>query len=487
MRKLHYPDLRPPFLYLSLFMLGVTFYACGQEGQVVDFQLLVENQLIRPSQVEIDGESVEVYTVESKTKFTLKDISDAGRKWESRQWIIDGKRSTQNPAIKSMRQLFTGRKQVKLCLLDRAGESVCAVKYLNVNGGLLAEPEEGAFSEIDEPDENSASENPIASNDPPTVPDEATVPTPQAPPKENPIVYQGDDPVKATTTSSVASKPDLNTKPDPEPEIIYTEPRVNKPTATTASPKSMPASPRQEPIVTKPEPRPEPRPKPKATTPPAPAPKVMEPEPEPKPAPPPAPKPTPKPKPQEPRQTEVVAKPRPVATTTVTSSKPRIKVESTPPPPPPAKPKLAAELSRTGTTGGKLTSFKNACGKFDKETGRITITVRKDIELRGFAMNTDGCGKVRITITGNGMNESVTQKLAGGPRAISLSHLGWRLNAGQEYTLTLTPIGDASMCGTIATPGFANATNCGIDERRTAEVSLGYAGDQVIYDFRYYY
>ena len=183
----------------------------------------------------------------------------------------------------------------------------------------------------------------------------------------------------------------------------------------------------------------------------------------------------------------VEPKPQPEA-----SAKPKLTVMDDPPPPPPPKPsvvtpKPAAELSRAETTGAPLRSFSTSCGTYVGGSATVRIAVREDIELRGFSMNTDGCGKVRITLAGDGRNESVTQKLAGGPRAISLSHLGWRLSADKAYTLTLTPLSDTDICNTNTTPALAHAGSCGGSERPSDQLALAYDGRQVIYDFRYYH
>ena len=172
------------------------------------------------------------------------------------------------------------------------------------------------------------------------------------------------------------------------------------------------------------------------------------------------------------------------------TSRPKLVVSDNPPPPPPTAPAAStttADLSRAATTGAQLRSFSTDCGTYSDGSAKVALKVSEDIELRGFSLNTDNCGKVRITLMGDGRNESVTQKLAGGPRAISLSHLGWRLTAGKTYFLTLTPLGDADLCGSDATPALANAGRCGGGDRPVAQVELDYDGRQVLFDFRFYY
>ena len=165
-------------------------------------------------------------------------------------------------------------------------------------------------------------------------------------------------------------------------------------------------------------------------------------------------------------------------------------VSDNPPPPPPTAPATStttADLSRAATTGAQLRSFSTDCGTYSDGSAKIALKVLEDIELRGFSMNTNGCGRVRITLMGDGRNESVTQKLAGGPRVISLSHLGWRLTAGKTYFLALTPLADSDLCGSGATPALAAAGRCGGSDRPVSQVELDYGDQQVLFDFRFYY
>jgi len=470
--------------------LTLGFSGCGGDGAPVDFELLVENQLIQPEmEPGADGDEA-TYSIQSGTKFTLRDISSEGGEWGSRQWIIDGKRSPQNPAVKSLYLLFNGRQEVKLCLLDRDGEASCTSKYVNIYGGRNPLEESTPVAE-NVPDETVEREEPVEPESP-VLADASGMPA-----TDEGIIYQRRSSAPAEPGSNGAPATDRSRSSQAPPARSSTTPVSTKPAERRITPKATALPTSSAPATAPPNPEPF-RPAPPTTSTPVTRPAISRteqpkavtpartvatdapqtavkarPQPVPAPTPPPVAKPAPKP-------AVISPPPAPVA-------KSRLKVEEEPPPPPPVKPAEVAELSKISTTGAKLTSFSSECGKFGAETASLTLTVRKDIELRGFSLNSDACGKVRITLGGNGVNESVTQKLAGGPRSISLSHLGWRLSAGNSYTLTITPMADGSVCGSETTPGLANAKSCALEDRKTAEVALAYGSRQVIYDFRYYY
>lgn len=167
-------------------------------------------------------------------------------------------------------------------------------------------------------------------------------------------------------------------------------------------------------------------------------------------------------------------------------------VKSEPPPRPidsvptktPEPPQTVLEKSKT--IGYSRSAF-DGCDKFSTG-GVVTLKVKKDVELRGFTIHADHCGKLTVALSGNGVSKRVDYSLVGSTQSINLSDFNTRLEGGSDYSLKLSLSGSSTCKESAVTPKLGNLASCRQEGNRPSDqISLNYNGNIIIYDLQYYY
>ncbi len=239
-------------------------------------------------------------------------------------------------------------------------------------------------------------------------------------------------------------------EPEPKPEPVSEKPKKEpKKPRVTQTPAPKPPAPKP--------PRPDPAPEKPAT--------VVTPKPE-------KPKPTPAPiKPTAPvDKSAVVTKP---ATDSPGSG-------GTPPPPPPRQPGTVG-LPLSGHTDG------NECLDYKQASFSVTLQSKKWASLQSFRVFTDGCGGVKVSVSGGDLNEQITRSLVKGRNQIGIGDEDILLEPGITYTLTCTAFAPYGGCSDSKTPHFEDATDCGGASAQHAALTLNQSGKLFIYDLKFLY
>ncbi len=158
-----------------------------------------------------------------------------------------------------------------------------------------------------------------------------------------------------------------------------------------------------------------------------------------------------------------------------------------PPTPEPTKPKDKG-LTNTGSVGVPSSSRQanSECADPSQSSFSVKISPKKAVELTSFYVYTDGCGSMKISLQGGGINESTTIALNKGRNDIKIGTAldDPRLEAGKTYVLTCTAAKSGS-CSEDRIPRFEDAKDCNFPAKTAPELGLNQDGHLFIYDLKF--
>lgn len=147
------------------------------------------------------------------------------------------------------------------------------------------------------------------------------------------------------------------------------------------------------------------------------------------------------------------------------------------------------ELDRNGAAGYEE-SLRHRCladqGDPAWKMGDATVTLKPKtvVELQNAVLYADVGGKVRITLSGGRTPAaSVTRYVNRGRSLVNLDDLGVTLEAGNTYTMTITPLKDEK--GNA--PRLENAAACAKGDSSSGQLGVSYGGDGVLFKLAYLY
>ncbi len=197
--------------------------ACRFGQERVDFEVVVDERVVKPMLVEGVGEEPEAhYTITELGAFLLQDDSNVGRDWGKPRWIIDGALAGRDVLNKTVYTLREEERVITMCRKNPHGKDVCVHKYVTTDvGGTVATsrsvnvapgaPEEDTSSTFQEASDELPS---VASIDAPLWPENADTPSSvearRDPEPEEPAWSFADRVAPRHTSPKPAAAPDVS-------------------------------------------------------------------------------------------------------------------------------------------------------------------------------------------------------------------------------------------------------------------------------------
>ena len=149
----------------------------------------------------------------------------------------------------------------------------------------------------------------------------------------------------------------------------------------------------------------------------------------------------------------------------------------------------AAELPNNARAGLNASTKASDCNTFSPAAFSISIRPSQDVELQSFIVFAEGCGGLKLTLSGGGQSQTVTKALVKGQSKISLSDVEFRMKAGTNYTLSGTSISNFGGCSGQSAPKLLSAGGCeGITRQSgSSRLNLDQGSAEVVFDINYRY
>lgn len=147
-------------------------------------------------------------------------------------------------------------------------------------------------------------------------------------------------------------------------------------------------------------------------------------------------------------------------------------------------------FSKSGVVGVPVLNYPAGDDCVDRSKGGFSATLspNSDMELTSFKIFTDVCGGVKVELTGPNLKSHFQTAINAGKTQISLADIDARLEAGNKYTLTLTPIAGYGTCSSSQTPSFNDVQSCsGVNSNTSPALKLDQKGKLVLFDLKFSY
>lgn len=127
------------------------------------------------------------------------------------------------------------------------------------------------------------------------------------------------------------------------------------------------------------------------------------------------------------------------------------------------------------------------CKSYNTQRASISIKPDKSCRLENASVYASGCGKIRITLSGNGKNASENKELSDGKCDFEFDRIdAITLEKDKVYTLSIETAASDN-CPGDPVPQLLNAADCGAASSIREGVQMDYQGKVVLFSLKYRY
>lgn len=153
--------------------------------------------------------------------------------------------------------------------------------------------------------------------------------------------------------------------------------------------------------------------------------------------------------------------------------------------PKPTRPKALSQSTTVGISGSQHNGFSKDCiALYTKDQFEVLLLPNQKVELQSFKVFTNVCGGLKVTLEGDGDEQSFKTILNAGGSTINFTPIDTELAAHQTYTLKLEPLGNYKSCNASSAPRFEKITDCKANSKNHAALKLQQNQNPILYDLK---